>query len=60
MWTDHDQPLLFVVDYFDHLFDQVDELARWILDGRLNNVSPGAPATNDNDLRSFLDAGAVA
>jgi len=55
----HYQPLLFVVDSFDHLFDQVQELGRWMLDGRLNNVSPGEPIVNEEDLKSFLDAGAV-
>lgn len=54
---DHYQPLLFIVDSFDHLFAQVDELERWILGGRLNNVSPGEPEVNEADLRSFLDAG---
>lgn len=56
---DHYQPLLFIVNSFDHLFDEVDELERWMLDGRLNNVSPGQPVANEEDLRSFLDAGAV-
>ena len=55
----HYQPLLFVVDSFDHLFDQLDELERWMLDGRLNNVSGGEPVANEKDLKSFLDAGAV-
>lgn len=55
---DHYQPLLFIVDSFDHLFDQVDELERWMLDGRLLNVSPGEPVANEEDLKSFLDAGA--
>ena len=55
----HYQPLLFVVDSFDQLFDQVEELERWMLDERLNNVSPGEPVVNEEDLRSFLDAGAV-
>jgi phenylalanine-4-hydroxylase len=53
---DHYQPLLFVVDSFDHLFKQVDELERWMLDGRLNNVSPGEPNVNEQDMRSFLEA----
>ncbi len=56
----HYQPLLFVVDSFDQLFDQVEELERWMLDEKLNNVSPGEPVVNEDDLRSFLDAGAVA
>ena len=53
---DHYQPLLFVVDSFDHLFSLVDELETWMKDGRLNNVSPGEPAVNEEDLKSFLIA----
>ncbi|MEI7984398.1 MAG: phenylalanine 4-monooxygenase [Armatimonadota bacterium] len=56
---DHYQPLLFWVDSFDHLFSLVDELEIWMKDGRLNNVSPGEPAVNEDDLRSFLIAGSV-
>jgi phenylalanine-4-hydroxylase len=52
---DHYQPLLFIVDSFDHLFSEVDTLERWMLDGRLNNVSPGEPLVNEEDLRSFLE-----
>ncbi len=53
---DHYQPLLFVVDSFDHLFDLVGELERWMRHGRLDNVSPGEPAISEPDLRSFLEA----
>jgi phenylalanine-4-hydroxylase len=53
----HFQPLLFIVDSFDHLFGQVDELERWMLAGKLDNVSPGEPATDEADLKSFLEAG---
>jgi phenylalanine-4-hydroxylase len=52
----HYQPLLFVVDSFDHLFAQVDELERWVQSGKLNNVSPGEPHINEKDLQSFLEA----
>lgn len=55
----HYQPLLFVVDSFDQLFEQVEELERWMLEGKLNNVSPGEPVVNEDDLSSFLDAGAA-
>jgi phenylalanine-4-hydroxylase len=55
---DHYQPLLFVVDSFDHLFDLVGELERWMRHGRLDNVSPGEPAISEPDLRSFLEASA--
>ncbi|HEU4800346.1 MAG TPA: phenylalanine 4-monooxygenase [Gemmatimonadales bacterium] len=53
---DHYQPLLFVVDSFDHLFELVGELEEWMRQGRLDNVSPGEPAVSERDLRSFLEA----
>ena len=53
---DHYQPLLFTVDSFDHLFDLVDQLERWMREGKLNNVAPGLPEISEGDLRSFLDA----
>ncbi len=51
---DHYQPLLFVVDSFDHLFSLVDTLEAWMRAGRLSNVSPGEPEVSEADLRSFL------
>lgn len=53
---DHYQPLLFIVDSFDHLFSLVDELEQWMRDGKLNNVSPGEPLVSEADLASFLEA----
>jgi len=53
---DHYQPLLFIADSFDHVFSQVDELEKWMKEGKLNNVSPGEPGVNEADLRSFLHA----
>jgi len=53
---DHYQPLLFIVDSFDHLFDLVGTLETWMRQGRLDNVSPGEPGVSESDLRSFLDA----
>lgn len=52
---DHYQPLLFIVDSFDHLFSLVDELEKWMKDGRLDNVSPGEPGVSDSDLLSFFN-----
>ncbi len=52
----HYQPLLFVVDSFDHLFELVVELERWMKAGKLDNVSPGEPAISEADLASFLAA----
>ena len=51
---DHYQPLLFVVDSFDHLFSLVDQLEQWLKEGKLNNVAPGEPGVNEADLKSFL------
>ncbi len=53
---DHFQPLLFIVDSFDHLFGLVDELEKWMKAGKLNNVAPGEPGVNEEDLKSFLHA----
>lgn len=50
------QPLLFIVDSFDHLFSLVDELEKWLKNGKLNNVSPGEPHVSDTDVESFLSA----
>lgn len=54
---DHYQPLLFIVDSFDHLYSLVDELERWMKAGKLNHVAAGEPEVNEVDLRSFLEAG---
>ena len=57
---DQYQPLLYYVDSFDHLFELVVELEQWMKDGKLDNVSPGEPALSEVDVKSFLNAGAVA
>lgn len=50
---DHYQPLLFWVESFDHLFTLVEELERWMRQGRLDRVAPGEPVVSEADLRSF-------
>ena len=57
---DHYQPLLFVVDSFEHLFDLVGELEAWMKSGKLDNVVGGEPGVSEADLRSFMDAMAPA
>jgi len=52
---DRYQPLLFIVDSFDHLFSLVDKLEVWMKAGKLNNVAPGEPMVNEEDLKSFLN-----
>jgi phenylalanine-4-hydroxylase len=56
---DHFQPLLFIVDSFDHLFEMVGTLETWMREGKLNNVAPGEPMVSEEDLKSFLHAGGV-
>jgi phenylalanine-4-hydroxylase len=53
---DRYQPLLFIVDSFDHLFQMVDALEEWMRAGKLNNVAPGEPEIDARDLKSFLAA----
>jgi phenylalanine-4-hydroxylase len=50
----HFQPLLFIVDSFDHLFELVDKLEKWMREGRLDHVAPGEPEVNADDLASFV------
>ncbi|HWZ31156.1 MAG TPA: phenylalanine 4-monooxygenase [Bryobacteraceae bacterium] len=52
----HYQPLLFIVESFDHLFELVGKLEQWMKDGKLNSVAPGEPGVDEADLRSFLEA----
>ena len=56
---DHYQPLLFIVDSFDHLFSMVDRLDQWMREGKLDHVAPGEPKWKEEDLRGFLEAGAL-
>jgi phenylalanine-4-hydroxylase len=50
---DHYQPLLFWVDSFEHLYELVGDLEKWMLHGRLDNVAAGEPLVKQEDLRSF-------
>jgi phenylalanine-4-hydroxylase len=52
----HFQPLLFVIDSFEHLFSLVDQLERWVKDGKLDNLAPGEPGVSEADIDSFLQA----
>ena len=53
---DRFQPLLFVVQSFEHLYALVGELESWIAEGRLDNVALGEPEVREQDLRSFVQA----
>jgi phenylalanine-4-hydroxylase len=53
---DHYQPLLFVVDDFEHLYDLVGQLESWMKAGKLDNVTPGWRQMSEADVQSFLTA----
>ncbi len=53
---DHYQPLLFVVDDFEQLFELVGELELWMKTGQLDNVTPGYRQMSEADAQSFLEA----
>lgn len=52
---DHFQPLLFVVNSFEHLFEEVHRLEKWLNEGKLDNVSPGEPEIQESELDAFLN-----
>jgi phenylalanine-4-hydroxylase len=51
---DRYQPLLFVVEGFDHLYELAATLETWMKAGRLDHVAPGEPDVSRADLESFL------
>ena len=55
----HYQPLLFIVESFEHLFSLVDQLDQWMKEGRLSHVAPGEPDLHEADLKSFLEASSL-
>lgn len=52
----HYQPLLYVIEDFEHLFYLVHDLERRLDAGLLDHLQPGEPEVNEVDLKSFLDA----
>lgn len=53
---DHYQPLLFIVNDFDHLYALVGQLEAWMKAGKLDNVTPGYRQMSEADAQSFLEA----
>jgi phenylalanine-4-hydroxylase len=51
---DHFQPLLFIIESFEHLYEEVDKLEKWLIEGKLDNVAPGDPHVSEEDLKEFL------
>lgn len=53
----HFQPLLFIIESFEHLYQEVEQLEDWLLSGKLDNVAPGEPTISEDDLQVFLNIG---
>lgn len=51
---DRYQPLLYVVESFEQLYEMVGELEEWMRAGKLDEVAGGEPGVSEDDLRSFL------
>ncbi len=56
---DHYRPLLFIVDDFEQLYDQVGTLETWMKQGKLDNVTPRWRDMSEADVESFLSASLV-
>ena len=54
---DRFQPLLFIIESFEHLYQEVKRLEEWLLSGKLDNVSTGEPKVSEKDLVVFLQQG---
>ncbi|MFI5342745.1 MAG: phenylalanine 4-monooxygenase [Chlamydiales bacterium] len=52
---DRFQSLLFVIHSFEQLYEEVDRLERWLLEGKLDHISPGKPSINEGELKAFLE-----
>lgn len=51
---DHYQPLLFVIDSFEELYEEMDRTEKWLKEGRLDNLAPGIPALSDQEIKDFF------
>jgi phenylalanine-4-hydroxylase len=52
----HYQPLLFVVEDFDHLFHEVQRLEAWLLAGKLDDVAPCEPTITEHEIDLSIEA----
>lgn len=51
----HYQPLLFVIDSFEQLYEEMDRTEKWLHEGKLDNVAPGIPALTDEEIIHVID-----
>lgn len=48
------QPLFFVIDSFEHLYEEVNRLETLLDEGKLDNVAGGEPHLSDDELKDFI------
>ncbi|MCH9628050.1 MAG: hypothetical protein S4CHLAM2_17000 [Chlamydiales bacterium] len=53
---DRFQPLLFIIDSFEHLYEQVHLLEEWLHAGKLESVAPGEPEVSEAEINVFREA----
>ena len=49
------QDVLFVINSFEQLFNEVNTLEQWLLSGKLDAVSRGAPDISEEELKQFME-----
>lgn len=52
---DRFQSLLFVIDSFEQLYEEVGRLEHWLHEGKLDHVNPGEPSVDEEELKAFLE-----
>jgi phenylalanine-4-hydroxylase len=55
-FIDRMQPLLFVIDSFDHLYTELGRMRKWLLEDKLDFSAPGEPGVDQEDLEFFIKA----
>ena len=48
------QPVLYITESFEQLYELVDRIEEWMHEGKLDSVAGGGPLVSESDLNSFL------
>lgn len=51
----HYQPLLFIIDSFEQLYEEMDRTEKWLHEGKLDNLAPGIPALTDEEILTVIE-----
>lgn len=50
----HYQPLLFVIESFEQLYEEMDRTEKWLNEGKLDNLAPGIPTLTDEEILAVI------